>query len=1026
MFETRFSRATIVSAQAAERIVDSIPDSWQRFMQKTFASTICTLLLLIGVSASQAQTITTGVIHGIVRDDALSTLGDVSVTLTANDGGGVRSYTTSRSGDYRFALLAPGTYTLLLERLGYRPVRIERVQIRAGSDVNLNADLKTAPPPVGAPEVVQFVGETIGSRAGISQWLTTVPVQRFPAARRELNDLAALASTSTPTLEVEGLPSSFSTYYLDGVRYSPARHSGLGQERALAVALPLNSVQFAELITSDPDLEWSGFAGGALSAQTRRGNARFTSQSFGSWSNGPLQSSKFFDAGDLSTNSIWGGLLLSGPIIPDTAHYVLGVEARRLDTPLPKPWEMDDQIDAALVRVARDSFGVQLEDYTRPFAVRTAVLSAFGRFDWQLGNDNSISVRFGAGNIARPTTDTDVPASAAPEALAQGSDLLFTAALASKIRTTWDHEIRIGIGRSTRDYSAEAVDAANADLPETVIVAGGNRFGIDPRIPAQFNRTDFTTIQSLVIPRSSYRLKFGLETVITAHNDEYAYARNGEFVFGGPAEFERGRGAFLQSVGPLPTAKFTAGRYGVFAQANWQAAPGLKVVAGGRVDLQQLPWKAIRFDKSWFDLTGIANDSIPKSLVSVDPRLGVTWDVTGEGLWIVRATAGLYSETVDPSSTGEILANDGTLAIRRSTGNLGSWPDLASAAGGIASNPALSILGRDFRAPRTTRASFGLSHRMGAAVLHLSGAYRSTDFLTRHADLNLLDTPTAHDQSGRPIFGALTQSGQLIASLPNRRFSTFDQVSALSTDGWSHYLGVSALLEQNVSDALRFFAHYTYSRTTDNWLGAISGTITDQFTPFPDAPNDNWREGVSDFDLTHKATAGFELLSRGSLQPHVTALYRYRTGYPFTPGFRDGVDVNGDGSGNNDPAFVDEAIAGVTDLMGSWNCLRNQSGQFAERNSCRQPAVHSLDVRLGLSVSRSSAFSAEIFADGINLIESEQGIPDRALYLIDANRTITQSGGTLSLPLVANPHFGKPLTRVGSGRMFRIGLQVNH
>jgi hypothetical protein len=413
-------------------------------------------------------------------------------------------------------------------------VRIERVQIRAGSDVGW---MQSSKPHHRQSALLKF-SSSPAKRSGHARdqpMAHDSPRAAVSAARRELNDLAALASSSTPTLEVEGLPSSFSTYYLDGVRYSPARHSGLGQERALAVALPLNSVQFAELITSDPDLEWSGFAGGVLSAQTRRGNTRFTSQSFGSWSNGPLQSSKFFDAGDLSTNSIWGGLLLSGPIIPDTAHYVLGVEARRLNTPLPKPWEMDEQIDAALVRVARDSFGVQLEDYTRPFAVQTTVLSAFGRFDWQLGNDNSVSVRFGAGNIGRPTTDTDVPGSAVPEALVQGSDLLFTASLASKIRTTWDHEIRVGIGRSTRDYNADAVDPANADLPETVIVAGGNRFGVDPRIPAQFNRTDFTTIQSLVIPRSSYRLKFGLETVVTAHDDEYAYARKGEFVFGGPA-----------------------------------------------------------------------------------------------------------------------------------------------------------------------------------------------------------------------------------------------------------------------------------------------------------------------------------------------------------------------------------------------------------------------------------------------------------------------------------------------------------
>jgi hypothetical protein len=60
--------------------------------------------------------------------------------------------------------------------------------------------------------------------------------------------------------------------------------------------------------------------------------------------------------------------------------------------------------------------------------------------------------------------------------------------------------------------------------------------------------------------------------------------------------------------------------------------------------LQKLPTNKIRFNKNWYDFTGIANDSIPKNLVSIEPRLGLTWDVTGEGLWIVRATAGVYTE----------------------------------------------------------------------------------------------------------------------------------------------------------------------------------------------------------------------------------------------------------------------------------------------------------------------------------------------------------------------------------------------
>jgi hypothetical protein len=87
---------------------------------KTIAGTICTLLLFLGVSSAFGQTITTGVIHGVVRDDALTTLGDVSASLTAIDGG-VFAPIRPRAAVIPFRVACAGTYTLLLERLAIGP-----------------------------------------------------------------------------------------------------------------------------------------------------------------------------------------------------------------------------------------------------------------------------------------------------------------------------------------------------------------------------------------------------------------------------------------------------------------------------------------------------------------------------------------------------------------------------------------------------------------------------------------------------------------------------------------------------------------------------------------------------------------------------------------------------------------------------------------------------------------------------------------------------------------------------------------
>jgi len=157
----------------------------------------------------------------------------------------------------------------------------------------------------------------------------------------------------------------------------------------------------------------------------------------------------------------------------------------------------------------------------------------------------------------------------------------------------------------------------------------------------------------------------------------------------------------------------------------------------------------------------------------------------------------------------------------------------------------------------------------------------------------------------------------------------------------------------------------------------------------------------------------------------LAALYRFESGSPFTPGFRDGVDVNGDGSGRNDPAFVDPDIPRMETLLEKWDCLADQVGGFAERNSCRAPELHRLDVRFAVGLYELQGLPIEIVVDALNLFDTDTGVRDRALLLIDRDGTLeTNADGTVTLPLVANPRFGEPLMREVNGRSFRFGIRI--
>jgi hypothetical protein len=282
------------------------------------------------------------------------------------------------------------------------------------------------------------------------------------------------------------------------------------------------------------------------------------------------------------------------------------------------------------------------------------------------------------------------------------------------------------------------------------------------------------------------------------------------------------------------------------------------------------------------------------------------------------------------------------------------------------------------------------------------------------------------------VYGGLSKKGGLLQATPgsNRRFENRDIVSAFVPTGFSDHYELTAALERRVSRSLSLLAAYTFSRTRDNLIGAAEPDPFDQLSPFPDAlAGSDWTEGRSDFDVPHRVAATFEYKSTGANPVVVSARGRWRSGLPFTPGFRPGVDANGDGGGNNDPAFLDPGIADLAAGVTQVSCSQGLSGQFAERNGCREKAVLGLDlgVKVALPFAIGSGRRLALSADAINLLSTSTGVIDHALVLVNPSASLgAPVGGVYALPLMANPNFGAIQSRRGEPRLIRIGLGIEY
>lgn len=993
------------------------------------------VLLLTVSSLASAQTLTSGMLDGVVEDSLGTPLHDARVTVVEPTSGFSRSAVSGRDGRFSISLLPPSDYELLVERFGFRPVRMLGVPVRAGQRLTIPVAVAVADDRVDEAEVVRFAASPVaGTRAGASQWFSQLELAELPHARRELTELGRLSSVSNSELETEGLPSRLSSIVVDGIPVSPARHPDLGSGPLQAAAFPLSVFENAELITNSADVEWSGYGGGILSGYTRRGTREFEVRGFGAWSGDALFSSKYFDPGTASSTNLLGAFLVSGPIKRDTAAFIVGVEARRFETPMPQLWNTA-ALEPEVVRIALDSFGIDLAGYGQPQTARTEAISAFGRVDWQMAAAHGLSVR---ANFA--TVPAASPASRLSPAFHftpafEGSDISTAATLTSQLDRDLDNELRIGFESSTRDYGPDIQTEVNGEfgvgVPSTFLINDNIAFGSSGVLPGRFRHSAFRLSETLYYRTGAHYLKGGLGLTLSSYEQTYTYGTTGEFFFSSASDLARGRGSLVQVVSPVPTASFNVPQVAAYIQDTWSAAPGVELLLGARIEREHRPRDELTRNEGVFVLTGLKSDSIDGTRIKFSPRASFTWDVQQRHEWIVRAAAGVYHDVIDPGVFTELITSGPQIEVQRRLGPLPSYPTVPPPGNEFGLAYRSTLLGPNFDAPRTGRVSVGISRLIGSlAAVHVSATLRRTDFLPRRDNLNLLSSPSAVDQYGRPLYGSLVQEGALLAARPEseRLFRRFDVLSAINADGRSDYAGITVGAERRLASALNFFGQYTYSQTTDNWLSGRGEGLDAQLSPFPDSINGvDWVDGRSDFDVPHRLVVGGEARVPLPLSPTVSALYRYRSGYPFTPGFRVGVDANADGSARNDPAFVDPSIAGTSELIAEWDCLGQHTGRFAARNACREPGVHTLDLRLGLNLLRADQYSAELLVDALNMLESDVGYRDAALYLVDPSRTLTRNDdtGSITVPLIANPNFGELLVRRTPGRILRLGLRVN-
>ena len=239
-------------------------------MKRMLLSLLAAALLLSPVPAI-AQIGQTATLMGTVTDASGAALPGVTVTASSESLlGGTRTATTEANGVYRFPALPPGTYTVSVELSGFRGAKRE-ARLQLGQTTSIDMSLEVS----GVKELVEVRGSspTVDVRtAAAPNNLSKEIIELIPYSSRFGPDAVILSPGVNPnSLSAFGSGGeSSNAWMIDGVDVSDPRG---GTQWLFANYNWFQEVQVAAL---GAPAEYGGFTGVASNSLIRSGGNRFS------------------------------------------------------------------------------------------------------------------------------------------------------------------------------------------------------------------------------------------------------------------------------------------------------------------------------------------------------------------------------------------------------------------------------------------------------------------------------------------------------------------------------------------------------------------------------------------------------------------------------------------------------------------------------------------------------------------------------------------------------------------------------
>ncbi len=1004
-----------------------------------------------------AQGVTSAAIEGRLTSETGEPVDNATVTLVNASTGQRYAARSAADGRYFFENVAVGgPYVLEARALGFEPRSASGLRLVLGQRFVQDFSMRRAAIEVAGLTVTAEPDPRIGAgRTGAAMTVSDSAIARLPILNRSFVDFVQTVPQVVGT-SVAGQNNRFNNIQIDGGVNNDLfglAASGTPGGQANARPISIEAVKEYQVLIAPFDIRQGSFTGGLINAVTKSGSNTWHGSAFGYLQNQSLvgEDSAGNEIGEFDQKQY--GLTVSGPILRDRLHFFAAVDVKARDAPFGGLTIGSDTTNGAdsvgigirrataerVTGIVRDSSQYQFDPGT--FVAPTLGnpdKNVFAKLTAQLGTNSQLELSYnfvdaGDDNLIRAPTATGFRdgyqlSNSGYEftSTTKTARAKWSAVLASR----FSNELIVGYSqiRDNRELPNRVpLLLIGGDRAGTNIAVGGDRFShansLDQDI---FEVTDNVTFAKgrHLITVGTHNEFFGFRNVFfEASLGVWSFLNADSLAAARPFRFERFVPGALRPEGPI--SDFSVQQYGFYVQDRWNVTPKLALTAGLRLDIPSMESPPTNPVLDTATGLQINTGDFPSGNALWSPRLGFSYDVTGDASTFVRGGIGVFSGRPPYVWVSNAFGNTGLeqatlictgVNLPAFTVDPGSQPTTCGA-GAVAPIPTINYFDPDFKFPQNLKVALGVDHRLPWGVVGTFD-FLYTKWLNQFyfTDANLRGIVGASaGEFGRPLYGTISPATG--SATPSRFSASFRDVIGHRNESDNRSYSLTAQLQKRFSDGVELNVGYTYSRNED-LQSLTSSRAQSNFRNTPlDGTLDDRRLRTSVFDVPHKLTAsGTVSVGYGFL---FSLIYIGQSGTPYT--YVVNGDANADGVSNNDIVYVPRNAADIrlanpadsTTLLNFINgeeCLRSHRGAIMTRNTCRNPWRAFFNVRLAKVIPTIRGQSLEVIADVFNLpnllnddwgvVRETSGFQDQTMLRLSGYDTANQRGiYTLSLPV---------------------------